>query len=432
MSEIWLLSAKPNIAVVPQISMNVDFISNGTVFNKIYIGYSYGYNDEGAVVYVGNRLKYDNLVVLSTVNGEPKTFTDEAYRTLIFYTSPTGNLLTWLQANADKQVDTEYLTRKSELTSVADAIRAKGGTSAQLVYPAGFVSAIQTIQTGITPQLIVTTRVGATVTATKGSKTVSGTVGADGTCTLVLSEAGEWSVTAVLGANTRTETVLIGTQNADLMLFKDAFAENDWETIIAVCQSGSIPSTWAVGDSKTMTINDTDYQIDIIGKSHDDYADGSGTAPLTFQLHDCYSEAKQMYSTNLSGLGWKNTDMRLTYLPAILALMPAEVQNGIRAVNKKTSEGGNSTTIETVSDTLFLLSEVEIFGTASSSVAGEGSQYDYYKAGNPKIKKREGVDEFWWERSSASGGMFCRVRANGQAGASDASSSLGVSFAFCF
>lgn len=139
-----------------------------------------------------------------------------------------------------------------------------------------------------------------------------------------------------------------------------------------------------------------------------------------------------MYSTNLSGLGWKNTDMRLAYLPAILALMPAEVQNGIRAVNKKTSEGGNSTTIEIVSDTLFLLSEVEIFGTASSSVAGEGSQYDYYKAGNPKIKKREGVDEFWWERSSASGGMFCRVRANGQAGASNASSSLGVSFAFCF
>ena len=139
-----------------------------------------------------------------------------------------------------------------------------------------------------------------------------------------------------------------------------------------------------------------------------------------------------MYYVNLSGLGWKNTDMRLTYLPAILALMPTEVKNGIHAVNKKTSEGGNSTTIETVSDTLFLLSEVEIFGTASSSVAGEGSQYDYYKAGNSKIKKREGVDEFWWDRSSASSGMFCTVRANGQAGASNASNSLGVSFAFCF
>ena len=283
-------------------------------------------------------------------------------------------------------------------------------------------------------QIAVETSAGASVSASKGTTTVSGTADTSGSCTLTLYEPGEWSVSASLNNVTKTQTVNIGTQSMKLPLIElaDAFAANSWETIIAACQSGNVPDSWAVGDSKSMTIGGTAYQVDIIGKNHDEYADGSGTAPLTFQLHDCYSEAKQMYSTNLSGLGWKNTDMRLTYLPAILALMPAEVKNGIHAVNKKTSEGGNSTTIEMVSDTLFLLSEVEIFGTASSSVAGEGSQYDYYKAGNPKIKKREGVDEFWWERSSASGGMFCRVSANGQAGASNASNSLGVSFAFCF
>lgn len=283
-------------------------------------------------------------------------------------------------------------------------------------------------------QIAVETSAGASVSASKGTTTVSGTADTSGSCTLTLYEPGEWSVSASLNNVTQTQTVNIGTQSMKLPLIElaDAFAANSWETIIAACQSGNVPDSWAVGDSKPMAINGTNYQIDIIGKNHDVYTDGSGTAPLTFQLHDCYSEAKQMYDTNLSGLGWKNTDMRLTYLPAILALMPAEVKNGIHAVNKKTSEGGNSTTIETVSDTLFLLSEVEVFGTNHSSVPGEGIQYDYYKAGNPKIKKREGVDEFWWERSSASGGMFCRVRDNGQAGASNASSSLGVSFAFCF
>ena len=326
----------------------------------------------------------------------------------------------------------EYLTNTADLTAVANAIRAKGGTSAQLVYPNGFVSAIQAIQTGITPKLVVTTSAGAAVTAVKGAKTVTGTAGTDGVCTLELPEAGACSVTSAKNGVNAAQSIVIGTQSMKMPLYLDSFADNTWEEIIAVCRTGIAPDSWAVGDSKTMNIGGTAYQVDIIGKNHDEYADGSGTAPLTFQLHDCYSEAKQMYSTNLSGLGWKNTDMRLAYLPAILALMPAEVQNGIRAVNKKTSEGGNSTTIEIVSDTLFLLSDVEIFGTASSSVAGEGSQYDYYKAGNPKIKKREGVDEFLCERSSASGGMFCRVRANGQAGASNASSSLGVSFAFCF
>lgn len=283
-------------------------------------------------------------------------------------------------------------------------------------------------------QIAVETSAGASVSASKGTTTVSGTADTSGSCTLTLYEPGEWSVSASLNNVTKTQTVNIGTQSMKLPLIElaDAFAANSWETIIAACQSENVPDSWAVGDSKPMAINGTNYQIDIIGKNHDVYTDGSGTAPLTFQLHDCYSEAKQMYYIDLSGLGWKNTDMRLTYLPAILALMPAEVKNGIHAVNKKTSEGGNSTTIETVSDTLFLLSEVEVFGTNHSSVPGEGIQYDYYKAGNPKIKKREGVDEFWWERSSASGGMFCRVRDNGQAGASNASNSLGVSFAFCF
>nr|UVY57557.1 MAG: Tyrosine phosphatase family protein [Bacteriophage sp.] len=41
----------------------------------------------------------------------------------------------------------EYLTNTADLTAVANAIRAKGGTAKQLVYPSGFVSAIQAIKT---------------------------------------------------------------------------------------------------------------------------------------------------------------------------------------------------------------------------------------------------------------------------------------------
>lgn len=46
---------------------------------------------------------------------------------------------------------TEYLTTSTDLTKVADAIRAKGGTSEPLIYPDGFVTAISNIQTGGTP-----------------------------------------------------------------------------------------------------------------------------------------------------------------------------------------------------------------------------------------------------------------------------------------
>lgn len=46
----------------------------------------------------------------------------------------------------DKAVDSARLD--AGLTSVADAIRAKGGSSASLAFPAGFVSAIQAISAG--------------------------------------------------------------------------------------------------------------------------------------------------------------------------------------------------------------------------------------------------------------------------------------------
>ena len=41
-----------------------------------------------------------------------------------------------------------YLTNDTDLEAVADAIRTKGGTSADLVFPQGFVDAIDAIETG--------------------------------------------------------------------------------------------------------------------------------------------------------------------------------------------------------------------------------------------------------------------------------------------
>ena len=121
----------------------------------------------------------------------------------------------------DKAVDSAQLN--ADLTAVADAIRAKGGTSAQLIYPSGFVSAIQAIPTGIVPQLIVTASAGATVTATNGSKTISGTADSTGVCTLTVPETGTWSVSATLGGQTSdTKTVSITGSYAVALTFFSA------------------------------------------------------------------------------------------------------------------------------------------------------------------------------------------------------------------
>ncbi len=216
--------------------------------------------------------------------------------------------------------------------------------------------------------------------------------------------------------------------------YDPVFANNTWEQIIAACHNNEVPDTWKVADHKPMTIGGVDYQIDIIGKNHDDYSDGSGKAPLTFQLHDCYNIAKAMHSTGSNTMGWEKCSMRVEHLPTILKQMPADVQSGIREVNKISKNGGKSTLLVTTKDSLFLLSEVEVFGSSSNSLSGEGTQYDYYKAGNSTVKNFNGSAYDWWERSPSTGSTryYCVVKSTGSSINANSNTIRGVAFAFCF
>ena len=210
------------------------------------------------------------------------------------------------------------------------------------------------------------------------------------------------------------------------------FADNDWDIVIEACHSGNVPDTWVAGDSKTMTIDGTDYQFDIVGKNHDTYTAG-GIAPLTFGLHDCYGTTYPMNSSNTNSTSWYNSKMRTETLPAILAKMPENIQNGIRAVNKLYATSGGNSTIGTASDKLFIFSMMEVDGSQAS---GEEKQYDYYKAGNSKVKKVGSTASMWWLRSTIKNinGSFRTVSAaGGSAGySSNATESHGVCFGFCF
>ena len=158
---------------------------------------------------------------------------------------------------------------------------------------------------------------------------------------------------------------------------KETFEENSWKNIIYACQNNAVPSTWNVGDIKTMKIGDYTYDIAIIGKNHDDYTAG-GKAPLTFQLFQLYGTDAQMNETQDNTTGWSGSKMRNTTMAEILSVMPSEVQNAIKAVDK-VSLNGTKSALETTSDKLFLLSEIEVNGsTYYSGGYVEGARYAYY------------------------------------------------------
>jgi hypothetical protein len=215
---------------------------------------------------------------------------------------------------------------------------------------------------------------------------------------------------------------------------KDIFSENTWQDIATACQLNKIPVTWAIGDQKTMTIGGAEYVIDIIGKNHDTYSDGTGVAPLTFQLHDCLPTKYQMNVGEHNDGGWLESDMRLTTFHTIYNQLPIEVRSNLRQVNKVSSTGHQRTTLNTARDTLFLLSEIEIYGEIPLSVSGEGKQYAYYANGGSTVKKVKNSASIWWQRSPFKGNptVFCAANASGIYNYEPANESHGVSPAFCF
>lgn len=212
------------------------------------------------------------------------------------------------------------------------------------------------------------------------------------------------------------------------------FSENTWGEIIKACQLNKVPETWRVGDYKLMTINGVEYQIDIIGKNHDSYSDGSGVAPLTLQLHNCYATSYKMNDTYTNVGGWTDCAMRTTHLPTILAQMPVVVQEGIRKVNKLTSAGNLSSTINTTADGLFLLAEIEVFGVTTFAKAGEGTQYEYYKTPNRTVKIGKTSATDWHCRSPFGSDIysFSGVNSSGGVRSENANIFRGVAPAFCF
>ena len=377
----------------------------------------------------------------------------------------------------------EYLTNTTDLTKVATAIREKGGTSDLLVYPDGFVTAIQAIQTGTELQIIVSVTSGATVTATKGSKVVSGT-SVNGTCTLVVPEAGTWTVKATLNGQTSGEESVTFTDSyaVTLSFVSAVLNDNDWATIKAVSDKGEGANYWSIGDRKAVTLNGTVGHLTlsnyttyafIIGFNHNASVEGANR--IHFQLAKtalsggtdvCFCDNQYgpdsgwsspgagyfvMNASNTNSGGWKSSQMRTnicgtslsSYSGTIIAVIPAALRAVLKSVTKYTDNtGGKSTSASAVTattDYFFLLSELEVFGSISYGNTNEKNkqaQYAYYSAGNSKIKyKHNGTSTAarWGLRSprASNSTSFVIVSTDGTVSAIGAYPSLGFAPGFC-
>jgi hypothetical protein len=219
-----------------------------------------------------------------------------------------------------------------------------------------------------------------------------------------------------------------------------------------------VKSVWSVGDKRKISLSAMettgvgeshvaqDQYFTILDFEHDDLVTSVNSktkALITIQQlnvlsNETATENGYMNSSNTNLGGWDACARRTWCNNIFKTALPNYIQEIIRPVKKLTSAGNKSTTINTSTDSIFLLSEIEIFGSTTYSASGEGTQYEYYKTSSNRIKysgnaSTNGSTNRWWERSPQSRGTdsFCLVYSKGTVYTGGASYVYGLAPAFC-
>ena len=306
-------------------------------------------------------------------------------------------------------------------------------------------------------------------------KTVTGSFNSSGSAFFKISWIGEISISCSDGSDTVNATLQITNFNVNInktlsFLTIVTFADGTDEQIAAMMQAHydnkiNIADYWAVGDKRS--VNLSAMSATYVGESHraqtvqfaiadfgkDELStpiNGHTMAAITLTQVNCLMDATSasnsnngssdtergyMNSSNTNAGGWKDCARRKWCNDVYYNALPSVFRSMVKEVNKKTSAGNQSSTINTTKDKAFLLSESEIYGSTTHSKSGEGSQYEYYKttANRYKLPKYNSSSRtmIYWERSPSGSSSFCGVFNDGNTNWYDASSSFGVAPCLC-
>ena len=312
-------------------------------------------------------------------------------------------------------------------------------------------------------ELVANVETGATVTATLGSKTVTG-VSVGGQVKLKIPQEGKWTVSATSGMLVSVPQEIRVPATIDIALVAQELNDTSWAAIKQVSDANIGANFWSVGDCKEVTMNGkvsdgltlTNYAawVFIIGFNHNSEREGNGIAFQGFKAtkngtpvcladsgyggREQYASWFNMNNSDINSGGWQASLMRKNVMPLIKAAFPADLQAVIKPSTIFTTQGSGDGACTATTDEVFLLAEYEVFGARTHASTQEPNylkQYSYYSAGNSKIKYKHNAAStaaYWWERSPnrSIGNDFCTVFSDGSATSTKAYYSYGVSPAF--
>ena len=315
------------------------------------------------------------------------------------------------------------------------------------------------------------------VSASSNNTQVAKTSVSGNVITVTGVKSGNCVITINVAADTNHTAPASQTVNVSVSLISNTLNENSWADIKSVSDAGTGATYWNVGDYKNIQISgtvqgmflDNTVRAFILGFNHNSAKEGknrihfqigkttSGTDIAFRDSKYCETGSDSGFRMNKSYTnsgGWKGSYGRNTLLgnsgtptspPAnsFMAALPADLRAVMKSVTKYTNNKGNgdntSGAVTATTDYLFLLAEFEVQGARSYANQYEQNyqaQYDYYKAGNSKVKychNYERMAAYHWCRSANynDSASFCFVHDNGAAANNNAPYSYGLAPGFC-
>lgn len=193
-----------------------------------------------------------------------------------------------------------------------------------------------------------------------------------------------------------------------------------WEQIIASTQDGTYAAKYAIGDTKSIVINNRTYYMELVGKDVDVLAsDGVTPVATTWVVY------KYLYfSTSTPSANWSSSSARtLLNGDNVLGKFPEAVKDAVKEV-KKYSKNASSVEVET-SEKVWIPSLRE-YDSAYSAAETQGPTYTMAKRktaydGSPK--------QYWLRTAYSSSYPYC-VDNSGSATWAQ-STANGIALGFC-
>lgn len=217
--------------------------------------------------------------------------------------------------------------------------------------------------------------------------------------------------------------------NATPSYISRILSENTWAKIKEASETGIAKDLWNIGDEINVSFGTLGtYTCCILDFDHDDKADGSGKAGITFGLKELTKNTYAMYSSTGTKNTWEDSNVRRVLENNFFANMQADAKSCVKSVVKTTLD---SKLTETTNDKLFLLSAKEVGDSGSAESASE--TYPLFSDASSRIKKSGSTASAWWLRTpyANDANRYYHVTSTGSISSVERTGKQYLCFGFC-